>query len=230
MEVRFHERIREKNGVFIQARRIQSVTTMDGKQWAAKIFIDCSYEGDLLAQSGVPYVVAAKPSRSSTRTSPVCESRLQHITWPVSAYDASHTLLREIDPGPLGGPGCADKKVQAYNFRPILTHSADDRLPWLGPDRYDPTRFALLARYLGEFAEHRGHTPNLRDVTNPALIPNGTADFNNNGPFSTDYIGHSWLYPDATYAQKQAIWDDTLNYIQDFFYFLSQDPARLATS
>ncbi|MEO8737525.1 MAG: FAD-dependent oxidoreductase, partial [Edaphobacter sp.] len=51
------------------------------------------------------------------------------------------------------------------------------------------------------------------------------ADFNNNGPFSTDYIGHSWNYPDASYAQKQAIWDDHLNYTQSFFYFLAHDPS-----
>jgi len=133
--------------------------------------------------------------------------------------------LPGIDPGPLDRPGSADKKVQAYNFRLILTRNPADKLPWPRPDRYDPTRFALLARYLKEFPEHRGRTPTLHDITNPVLIPNDKADFNNNGPVSTDYIGHSWLYPKATYAQKQLIRDDTLNYTQSFFYFLSHDPS-----
>jgi hypothetical protein len=70
-----------------------------------------------------------------------------------------------------------------------------------------------------------GRKPTLRDVTNPVAILGGKSDFNNNGPFSTDYIGHSWQYPDASYAQKQRIWRDHLSYVQGFFYFLSHDPG-----
>ncbi len=75
-----------------------------------------------------------------------------------------------------------------------------------------------------------GREPGLRDLTNPVMIPNHKADFNNNGPVSTDYIGHSWKYPEATYAEKAALWQDHLLYTQSFFYFLSQDakvPASL---
>ncbi len=65
----------------------------------------------------------------------------------------------------------------------------------------------------------------LHDIAIPVLIPHDKADFNNNGPFSTDYIGHSWSYPDASYAEKKAIWEDHLEYVQSFFYFLSHDPG-----
>jgi hypothetical protein len=215
----------------MKAHAIRSITTIDGKRWPAKIFIDCSYEGDLLAQTGVAYVVGRESIDEfhEDLAGVRAQTPAHQFTWPLSAYDANHKLLPEIDPSPLATPGSADRKVQAYNFRLILTHNPANKLPWPKPDHYDPTRFALLARYLNEFPEQRGRAPNLHDITNPVLIPNDKADFNNNGPISTDYIGRSWLYPDATYAQKQAIWEDTLNYTQSFFYFLSHDPQVPAT-
>ena len=122
--------------------------------------------------------------------------------WPLSAYDEHHQLLPEIDPGPLAAPGSGDKKVQAYNFRLILTDDPADRLPFARPPGYDRSRFALLERYLNEFPQHMGREPGLRDLTNPVMIPNHKADFNNNGPISTDYIGHSWKYPEADVCRK----------------------------
>jgi hypothetical protein len=147
------------------------------------------------------------------------------FTWPVSAYDEQHRLLPEINPGPLDAPGSGDKKVQAYNFRMILTHDPANQVPYPKPASYDPGRFALLRRYLNEFEKNKGRAPNFHDVTNPVEIRNHKADFNNNGPVSTDYIGHSWDYPDGSYAVKQKIWNGTAEYTQAFFYFLAHDPS-----
>jgi hypothetical protein len=75
-----------------------------------------------------------------------------------------------------------------------------------------------------------GRPPRFGDVTNPVKIPNHKADFNNNGPFSTDYIGRSWTYPEASYQDKARIWQQHLLYTQSFMYFISQDekvPASL---
>jgi hypothetical protein len=135
-----------------------------------------------------------------------------------------------VDPGPMGADGEGDKKVQAYNFRLILTNDPTNRLPWTKPAGYDASRFALLARYLQQFQEHMNRPPVLHDVMNPVAIPAHKADFNNNGPFSTDYIGKSWTYPDATYAVRKRIWEEHLLYTQSFLWFLSQDsqvPASL---
>jgi hypothetical protein len=107
----------------------------------------------------------------------------------------------------------------------ILTTNPEDRLPFPRPEGYDRSRFALLEEYLREFEAHRGRPPALKDFFNPVAIPNDKADFNNNGPVSTDYIGHSWKYPEASYAEKAAIWKDHLLYTQSFVYFLSQDAA-----
>jgi FAD dependent oxidoreductase len=225
--VHFHEMLQEQHGVTMSDGKITSITTTDGRHWAAKVFADCSYEGDLMAQSKVTYTFGREgiaqygESLAGVRaTTPA-----HQFTWPLNAYDDQHHLLPEINPGPLDTPGSGDKKVQAYNFRLILTHDRANQVPYPKPAHYDPARFALLRRYLTEFAKNKGREPNFHDVTNPVLIPNQKADFNNNGPVSTDYIGHSWDYPDGTYANKREIWNDTAEYTQAFFYFLAHDPS-----
>ncbi len=232
VDVRFHERVRERAGVKLQGRRLLSVTTSDGTHWPAKIFADCSYEGDLMAQAKVSYTWGREAaSEYGEDLAGVRDNTPKHqFLWPLSAYDEHHHLLPEIDPGPLAAPGSGDKKVQAYNFRLILTDDPANRLPFPRPEGYDRERFALLERYLSEFEQHMGSAPGFRDVTNPVMIPNHKADFNNNGPVSTDYIGHSWKYPEDSYADKAALWQDHLLYTKSFFYFLSQDatvPASL---
>jgi hypothetical protein len=232
VDVYFHERLREQGGIERQGRHLVSVTTVDGKHWPAKIFADCSYEGDVMAQAKVTYTWGREASSEyGEDLAGVRANTPKHqFLWPLSAYDEQHHLLPEIDPGPLAAPGSGDKKVQAYNFRLILTNDPADRLPFPRPQAYDRSRFALLERYLHEFQQHMGRAPGFRDITNPVMIPDHKADFNNNGPVSTDYIGHSWKYPEATYAEKAALWQEHLLYTQSFFYFISQDaqvPASL---
>jgi hypothetical protein len=224
--VQLHERLREQNGVELQGKTIVSMTTLDGKHWPAKIFADCSYEGDLMAQAKVSYTWGREAAAEyGEDLAGVRGNTPKHqFLWPLSAYDEHHHLLPEIDPGPLAAPGSGDKKVQAYNFRLILSNDPANRLPFPRPKGYDRARFALLERYLNEFPQHMGRAPGFRDITNPVMIPNHKADFNNNGPVSTDYIGHSWKYPEATYAGKAALWQEHLLYTQSFFYFISQDP------
>jgi hypothetical protein len=225
--VRFHEKLMEHGGVTMKAKQVASIKTMDGKVWTAKVFADCSYEGDVMAQAGVKYTSGREgiAQYGEDLAGVRANTPAHQFTWPLSAYDEHHKLLPEINPGPLDAPGSADKKVQAYNFRLVLTHDPANRVAYPRPAGYDPARFALLRRYLTEFEKHKGRAPNFHDVTNPVKIPNNKADFNNNGPVSTDYIGHTWDYPDGSYAVKQKIWDDTLQYTQSFLYFLANDPS-----
>jgi len=227
VEVHFGERLKEHDGILRAGRKLKSIVTMDGKLWQAKVYADCSYEGELMAQAGVTYTYGREPASQYAEdlAGVRAQSTGHRFPWPMSAYDGQHKLLPEISPGPLAAPGSGDKLVQAYNFRVILTQDPADRLPFPRPEHYDTVRFDLLKRYLAEFESHMGRAPRLGDVTNPVRIPNRKADFNNNGPVSTDYIGHSWSFPDASYADKKAIWNDHLNYVQSFFYFLSTDPS-----
>jgi hypothetical protein len=227
-----HERLREKRGVTKSGRQILSIATEDGKQWRGKVFADCSYEGDLMAQARVSYTWGRESAAQyGEDLAGVREHTPKHqFAWPLSAYDDRHHLLPEIDPGPLAAPGSGDKKVQAYNFRLILTNDPANRLPFEKPEGYDRSRFVLLERYLSEFEQHEGRAPVVHDFFNPVLIPNHKADFNNNGPVSTDYIGHSWRYPEASHKEKAEIWKQHLLYTESFVYFLSQDasvPASL---
>lgn len=225
VKVHFREKIKERDGLEIQDKRILSLVTSSGKKWKAKIFADCSYEGDVMAQAKVPYTWGRESSKEYGESlAGVREHTPAHqFRWPLSAYDKQHNLYPEVDPGPLDTPGSADKKVQAYNFRLILTDDPKNRIPFPRPNGYDRSRFALLEQYLAEFQQHRGREPHLKDLMNPVLIPNHKADFNNNGPVSTDYIGHSWKYPEASFREKESIWKDHLLYTQSFLYFLSQD-------
>ena len=231
VKVRFHERLREKNGVEMEGGRIVSIHIEDGKRWQATVFADCSYEGDLMAQSHVSYTWGRESTKEYDEDlAGVREETPGHqFRWAMSPYDAQHHLLPEVDAGPLAPAGSGDKKVQAYNFRLILTNDATNRLPFPKPDGYDRAQFALLERYLGEFEEHVGRAPGVQDLFLPVLIRNHKADFNNNGPISTDYIGHSWKYPEASYAEKAAIWRAHLLYTESLMYFLSHEASVPAT-
>jgi hypothetical protein len=226
VEVRFHESLKEHSGVTKSNTRITSIITEDGSQWRAAVFADCSYEGDLMAQAGVKYTVG----RESTEVyhedlAGVRENTPKHqFLWKVSPYDDKRRLLPEVDPGPLAPNGSGDDKVQTYNFRLILTNDPTNKLPWARPQGYDPSHFELLARYLAQWKQHLHREPTIRDVMNPVTIPHNKADFNNNGAFSTDYIGKSWRYPDASYAERKKIWEDHLLYTKSFLWFLASDP------
>lgn len=143
----------------------------------------------------------------------------------ISAYDGSGHLLPEIYAGPKGTPGSGDKKVQAYNFRMILSDDAANQVAFPKPPNYDPKRYELLSRVLAAESKRLGRSPVLNEVTLIALIPNHKADFNNRGPFSTDYIGASWDYPNASYARREDIWQAHVDYTKGFFYFLAHDTS-----
>jgi hypothetical protein len=142
----------------------------------------------------------------------------------VSPFDANGKLLPEVDPGPKAPAGSADKKIQAYNFRMILSNDPANQVPIPKPSNYDPKRYELLARLLAATAEKNGRPPVMHEVTLIANIPNRKADINNQGAFSTDYIGRNWGYPDGDYATRARIRQDHIDYTKGFFYFLAHDP------
>jgi hypothetical protein len=226
VDVQFGRRLRERNGVAKEGARVAAITTEDGTVYRARLFADCSYEGDLMAQAGITFTWGRESSAQYGESLAGVRERtpFHQFLVPISAYDEHHRLLPEVSPEPKGPTGSADKKVQSYNFRMILSDDPSNQVAFPKPPDYDPHRYELLARLLEASAKKLGRAPMLREITLIARIPNHKADFNNNGPFSTDYIGKSWEYPNASYGTRKQIWGDHVNYTKGFFWFLAHDP------
>jgi hypothetical protein len=194
--------------VAMKEGRLISVTMENAETFQATMFIDATYEGDLMAAAHVSYRVGREPSGAYGES---LAGQWQPISWkdvyqfcrlPISPYhdpdNAGTGLLPEISSESPGKPGEGDYKVQAYNFRMCLTDKAG-KIPFPEPSGYDPKRYALLARFLNA-------DPGVKWVLNytvspmtdgPVQMRNG--DCNNAGSFSSDYVGGNYRWPDGTY-------------------------------
>ncbi|MBO0721123.1 MAG: FAD-dependent oxidoreductase, partial [Blastocatellia bacterium] len=219
-------RLKEKGGVKKKGALLTEIQTDNGARFSGEIFVDSSYEGDLMAQAGVSYTwgreSASQYNESLAGVRP--KDKNHQFDFPVSAYGENKQILPEIQKEPRGEIGAGDRKVQAYNFRLIFTKDPNDRLPFTKPSGYDPKQFELLARFLAEFQKAKGRPPRVGEILSPRAIANNKFDVNNNGPFSTDYIGKSWEYPNASYQRRAEIRQDHVNYTQGLLYFLATDP------
>ncbi|NDH00017.1 MAG: FAD-dependent oxidoreductase [Opitutae bacterium] len=191
--------------------KLVSITLETGEAITAKVFVDGTYEGDLLAAANVSYTVGREP-RSAYNES--LAGQWQKVSWegvyqfcglPISPYikpgDPSSGLLPEISSEPYGKPGDGDHRIQAYNFRMHLT-KARDRIAFPKPEGYDADRYALLARFLNIEPRPRW-TLNYttKPMTDgPVQMKNG--DSNNAGSFSSDYVGGCHRWPDGTYSPE----------------------------
>jgi hypothetical protein len=200
--------------------RITALTLENGAVFKARVFIDCSYEGDLLARAGVSYTWGreGRDAYGESLAGRIEYSDKHQFSVPVNPRNESGNLLPLIFAGEGGEPGAADRKVQAYNFRLCMTQNPKNRLDWPRPEGYDPAEWALLRRYLAARPETK-----FAELCNPIAMPGGKTDTNNNGPISTDYIGASWGYPEGSYDEQAAIWADHERYVKAFFYFLAHD-------
>jgi hypothetical protein len=212
-----------------QGSRIAEIVMENGKVYRAKMFIDASYEGDLMAKAGVSYAIGreANSQYGETLNGVRAQTPKHQFTVPVDPYlkpgDPASGLLPLIQSGNGGQPGEGDHAVQAYNFRLCYTQNPANRLPHQKPQKYDPARYELLARYL-EALVASGKKPQLKEFWNPIWMPNGKTDINNNGGFSTDFIGENYAYPDADYSTRANIWQEHKDYILGFVYFLATSP------
>lgn len=214
---------RSATGVVKRAGGIQSFRTLRGTTYQGKMFIDATYEGDLMAAAGVRYHVGREAnSVYNEKWNGVQVGVFQHghhFKANISPYkvagDPESGLLPEVSPEVPGENGTGDSKIQAYCFRMCLSNHPDNRVPFPKPEGYDPARYELLARV---FAAGWRETFNKFDP-----IPNRKTDTNNHGPFSTDYIGKNYDYPDATYERRQQIIKDHELYQKGLMYFLSND-------
>lgn len=220
-----NHRLQERKGVVKQGKRITEIITENGDRFRGRVFADCTYEGDVMAQAGLSYTDGRESEQQyGEPLAGVREKTPYHqFLFDVPALDPKGTPLPELTAKKPGSPGTADKGIQAYNFRIIATNVAANRVPWPKPRNYSPARYELLARYLEAFVKVHGRVPVFHELTLIAPIPNGKADFNNNGPFSTDWIGQNYGYPEGSYAERDRLWQEHIDYVQGFYYFLAHD-------
>ena len=214
---------REK-GVQMKDGKIMAITTLDGKTYKATIFIDATYEGDLMAAAGVKYHVGREPnSLYGENWNGIQVGVLHHQHHfgdrKISPYkipgDPTSGVLPRISTEHPGRKGEGDDRLQAYCFRMCLTNEPENRVPFAKPEGYDPGQYELLARV---YATGWDETFNKFDP-----IPNLKTDTNNHGPFSTDNIGMNYDYPEASYGRRKEIIKEHETYQKGLLYFLATD-------
>jgi hypothetical protein len=204
----------------------------------AAVYVDASYEGDLLPRFGVPFAVGREPrelygERWAGRQ-PATRPSKHNFDVLLSPFDEAGALLPHVrapeldDAGwPLELLGEGDGGLQAYGFRICLTDREGNRTPFVEPAAYDPAEFELLRRYL--------HAKQLEasDLMGlvPGLLPNGKCDVNSIGPFSLNVLdGSNRRYPDGDVDERAAVRAHHLRYTQSLVWFLSSDgdvPVRI---
>jgi len=225
-----NEWLDRKAGVKKKAGKIISIRTLSGTVYEGKVFIDATYEGDLMAAAGVSYHIGREAnSVYNERWNGVQTGVFQHghhFKTEIDPFkvpgDRSSGLLPGISDQPPGRKGEGDAKLQAYCFRLCLTNHPENRVTFPKPDGYDPQNYELLARVF-----QSGWTE-LFDKFDD--IPNRKTDTNNHGPFSTDYIGMNYDYPEASYEERKKIIKAHEDYQKGLYYFMITDtrvPAAL---
>ncbi len=212
-----------QSGVVKKGVSIISIKTLTGKVFEGKVFIDATYEGDLMAAAGVKYIVGRESDTLyNERWNGVQAGVFQHGHYFKNKIDPyiipgkpSSGLLPLISAEPVAANGTGDNKIQAYCYRLCLTQKPENMVPFTKPDDYDPSEYELLARVsVAGWNEFFGkYDP----------IPNLKTDVNNHGPVSSDYIGMNWDYPEATYERRKEILAAHQSYQKGLLYFTATD-------
>ena len=227
IEVLRDEWLDRENGVTVEDGKITSIRTLSGKEFKGKMFIDATYEGDLMATAGVSYHVGREANSVYGEEWNGIQTGVYHhrhhfqvLDYQIDPYwtpgDPSSGLLPRISGEHPGVKGEGDDKVQAYCFRMCMSNHPDNRIPFPRPANYDSTQYELLVRifdagwdeWFGKFD----------------LIPNRKTDTNNHGPFSSDNIGMNYDYPEASYERRKEIIQEHRDYQSGLLYFVQNDP------
>ncbi len=217
------QRLDLKQGVGKIGSRIFSIRMENGDDYRAKVFIDATYEGDLMALSGVSFHVGREANAiygetlNGLQTAQAIKHQFTNQPDPfIEPGDPASGWLPGIGPAPTEADGVGDQRIQAYCFRLCATNVPENRVTWPKPEGYDPARYELLLRN-SEAGDHR-------IPWNPVLMPNGKTDSNNNFAVSTDHIGANQEYPNGNYATRAGIIANHVGYQQGLMWTLANDP------
>ena len=218
-----NEWLEREDGVKMKDGRIRSIRMLSGREFRGKVFIDATYEGDLMAAAGIGYSVGREAcSVYDEQWNGVQANVFQHshhFTGKIDPYyipgDPSSGLLPGISPDPVRQHCSGDRKIQAYCFRVCMSDQPGNRVPFPKPQHYDPGRYELLVRIFDSGWREWFYKFDR--------IPNRKTDTNNHGPFSSDDIGMNYDYPEASYERRKEIFAEHENYQKGLLYFVAND-------
>ena len=213
----------QKQDATITSINVESVEDASQKSISAKVFIDCTYEGDLMARAGVSYVVGREDNKVYGEDhNGVQMQHLHQFVDNIDPYvvkgDPKSGLLWGISDAAMAPTGSGDKMVQAYNYRICLTSDKANMLPIEKPANYDASRYELLLRIIEASKAY-----NLDAYFIISKMPNNKTDINNRGAFSTDMIGMNHDYPEASYEERAQIIQAHKDYTLGLLWFMGND-------
>ena len=242
----YQQRLNRQTGIKKKGETIQSIQMESGETYAAKMFIDATYEGDLMALAGVSYTVGRESNKQygetlngvqpnnfniTLRGTLSSNSRYHNFVEGVDPYiqkgNPASGLLPLISPGKPGVEGSADHKIQAYCFRMTLTDVPENRIPFIKPEGYNELDYELLFR---NYESANGPVNKMYSYGDPyvpwinAAMPNRKTDANNQKGFSTDFIGQNHQYPEASYEERARIIVRHKQYQQGLMWTLAYHP------
>lgn len=206
--------------VEIKNGRIERVTTRAGAEIRAKMWMDCTYEGDLMARANVPFRQGREGNYEfDEKINGVQQHDKHQFLMPVDPYviegDPNSGLLPFVEPN-IVPDGSGDDSIQAYNFRLCLTKDPNNKLPFPKPDNYKKSDFALLERYIKAGFDNFFY----------GIVPlrNGKFDMNNAGAVSTDFIGANHDWPGGDYLWRERIFQVHVDYQKGWLWYLANEP------
>jgi len=217
------ERLDREKGVDMEDGRITEIRTLSGKSYRGAMFLDATYEGDLMAAAGVSYHVGRESNALyGEELNGVQKTRMKgHLfIQPVDPYlvpgDPSSGLVARVHGDEPGEDGAGDDRIQAYNFRMCMSDDPRNRVPFPKPDGYDDADYELLFRNF--------EAGDMRLPLSLGRMPNHKTDTNNLGAFSTDNIGMNYAYPDGSHAERAAIVAEHERYQKGLMWTLANHP------
>ena len=206
-----------------------TVTTSARGRFAARVWVDASYDGDLAAACGLPLTFGRESNATyneslagvlpepSAPSAGHCQFNLDP---PLDPYEdgPGSPLLPGVPSAAPSAPGAADEKVMAYTFRLCITNASAIRVPFPPPAAYAAKDWELLARFAS-----RANLSTVDDFVWRFALPHGKFDVCNYGPLSTMPVGLQWGWPNGTAAERAALFGAHTQYMLGFLWFLSHD-------
>jgi len=242
----YAQRLNRKSGVKKTGGKIASIQMESGQIYQSKIFIDATYEGDLMAAAGVSYALGRESNTQYGESLNGVQANNVSLSLKktISMNATHHNFIERVDPyikkgDPKSGllpfinqrkpgiDGDGDDKIQAYCYRMTLTNQPDNRIPFSKPSGYQEIEYELLFR---NYEAALVPFENMYNYGHPLVpwinskMPNLKTDTNNQKGFSTDFIGQNYLYPEASYEVREKIAQRHKKYQQGLMWTLAFHP------